>query len=172
MAIRDLVTKFGKKSVPIQRTPGDLFGSLHQEINRVFDNFGRGFFDLSPLSTTLLEPSGTGGFSPKVDIKENDKEIEVTAELPGMDEKDVQVSLAHNELVIRGEKKTEKEEKGKEWYRMERSYGSFHRLVNLPEGVDTSKADATFKKGLLTVTVPKRANAKQNQAKKITIQRA
>jgi HSP20 family protein len=172
MAIRDLVSKSGKKSVPIQKSQGDPFGSLHQEINRVFENFSRGFFDMSPFSTNLIEPAGMAGFSPRVDIKESDKEIEVSAELPGMDEKDVQVSLTNNELVIRGEKKVEKEEKGKEWYRMERSYGSFHRAIALPEGIDANRAEATFKKGLLTVSVPRRANANKGEAKKITIHRA
>ena len=171
MAIRDLITRSGKKSVPIQRPQGDPFGSLHQEIDRVFENFGRGFFDLSPLSTGLLDPQSGAGFAPKIDIKENDKEIEVTAELPGMEEKDVQLTLTDHELVLSGEKKSEKEEKGKEWYRMERSYGSFHRTIPLPRNVDGTKANATFKKGILTVTLPKRPESRSD-TKKITIHRA
>jgi HSP20 family protein len=172
MAIRDLVTKSGKKSVPIQKSQGDPISALHQELNRVFDSFSRGFFDMSPLSTHLLESSSWGGFSPQVDIRESEKDIEVTAELPGLDEKDVQVSLANNELVIRGEKKTESEEKRKGWHRIERSYGSFHRTVALPEGVDTAKADAVLKKGLLTVTIPKTAGSRaSSQTKKIAIHR-
>src|SRR5690242_19222649 len=109
MPIQDLVTKFGKKSEPIHRTADGPVNSLHQEINRVFENFGRGFFDLSPLSTNLMESSGLGTFVPKIDIKESDKELEISAELPGMDDKDIQVSLTNSELVIQGDKKVEKE---------------------------------------------------------------
>ena len=136
----------------------------------MFENFGRGFFDLSPLSTDLLEPQAMTGFAPKIDVKESDKELELSAELPGMDEKDVQLSLTDNELVIQGEKKAEKEEKAKDWYRMERSYGSFHRAIALPGNLDSAKAEATFKKGLLKVTIPKRAGPKQ-ETKKIAIHR-
>lgn len=171
MAIRDLITRSGKKSVPIKSAQGDPFGSLHQEIDRVFENFSRGFFDLSPFSSGLLDPQSGAGFDPKIDIKENEKEIEVTAELPGMEEKDVQLTLTDHELVLSGEKKSEKEEKGKEWYRMERSYGSFHRTIPLPANVDGTKADATFKKGILSVTLPKRPGSRSD-SKKITIHHA
>jgi HSP20 family protein len=170
MAIKDLVTRKLGNKIPIKRSEADPFDSLHKEINRVFDNFSRGFLSLSPFSSDLLSAPQWGEFAPKVDVRENDKEVEVSAELPGMDEKDVQVSLANNELVIRGEKKAEKEEKGKEWYRMERSYGSFHRAIALPEECDSGKAEATFKKGVLKVVVPKRAEAK-HETKKIAIRR-
>lgn len=172
MSIKDLIPfkQSGKRGLPIKRSDGDPFDSLHREINRVFDNFTRGFWDLSPFSTSALEESRIGDFIPSVDVTEDDKQFRVTAELPGMDEKDVQVSLANDQIVIKGEKKTETEDKGKDWHRMERSYGSFHRAVALPEGVDTSKAEATFKKGLLTVTVPKKAEARR-EVKKIAIRR-
>lgn len=170
MAIKDLVPKFGGKNVPIKRSDADPFEALHREINRVFENFSRGFFGLSPFSLNALEESHWGEFAPRVDVREDDKEIEVTAELPGMDEKDVQVSLSNDALLIRGEKKTEREEKGKDWCRMERSFGSFNRSIPLPDAIDSGKAEATFKKGLLTVKIPKRAEAKQ-EAKRITVKR-
>lgn len=171
MAIKDLITRKIGNKLPVKHSEADPFDSLHKEINRVFENFSRGFMSLSPFSTDLFGSPQWGEFNPKVDVREGDKEVEVTAELPGMDEKDVQVSLTNNELVIRGEKKSEKEEKGKEWQRIERSYGSFHRAIALPEGIDTNKAEATFKKGVLHVVVPKGAGAKQ-EAKKIAIRRA
>jgi HSP20 family protein len=170
MSIRDLVPRKLGKKLPVRQSESDPFDSLQREMNRVFENFTRGFFDLSPSSTDTLERSHWGDFSPSVDIKENSKEIEVTAELPGMDEKDVQVSLSNDQLVIRGEKKAETEDKGKDWYRMERSYGSFHRVIPLPEGTNSGKAEATFKKGLLTVTIPKHEEAK-HETKKIAIRR-
>jgi HSP20 family protein len=171
MAIKDLITKKIGNKPPIKRSEAtDPFDSLHREINRVFENFSRGFMTLAPFSTDLFSESQWGAFNPKVDIRESAKEMDISAELPGMDEKDVQVSLTNNALVIRGEKKAEKEEKGKEWHRVERSYGSFYRAMVLPEGLDTNKAEATFKKGILHVIVPKRAGAKQ-ETKKIAVRR-
>ena len=96
------------------------------------------------------------GFAPRINVADGDKEVRVTAELPGVEEKDIQVSLGPKGLSITGEKKQETEEKGKNFYRFERSYGSFHRLVPLPENVESDKADASFKKGVLSVVVPKR----------------
>lgn len=170
MSIKDLIPfkQSGKKGLPIKRSDGDPVDSLHREINRVFENFTKGFWDMSPFTGGAMEQRGLGDFMPSTDITEDDKQIRVSVELPGMDEKDVQVSLANDELVIRGEKKTETEDKGKDWYRSERSYGSFHRAIALPEGIDSNKADAAFKKGVLTVTIPKKADAQQD-IKKITV---
>src|SRR4051812_32044199 len=101
MSIKDLIPfkQSGKKGIPIKRSDGDPFDSLHREINRVFENFTRGFGDLSPFSATALEQSSISNFVPSVDVTEDDKQFRVTAELPGMDEKDVQVSLANDQLV-------------------------------------------------------------------------
>lgn len=109
-----------------------------------------------------------GAFNPQVDVTENDQEIKVAAELPGLTEKDVEVSLANDMLTISGEKRAEKEDKGENYYRMERSYGSFQRTIPLPTEVEANKVDATFKNGVLTVTLPKSAQAVQNR-KKIAI---
>jgi HSP20 family protein len=151
-----------KKSVPAKREEYSPFGLLRQEMNRVFDNF-LGGFEMEPFMGRPL-----GAFSPSVDIKDSEKEIRVSAELPGMDDKDVDVSLSKDSLTIRGEKREEKEDKGKDYYRMERSYGSFSRTIPLPAEVDTDKAKAEFKKGLLTVTLPKTARAIK-QTKKIPV---
>jgi len=95
-----------------------------------------------------------------MDLEETEKEYRITAELPGMEEKDVEVLLAGNTLTLKGEKKEEKEEKGKSFYHVERSYGTFQRTVPLPEGIDLKKIDAEFKNGVLTVKLPKTAEAK------------
>jgi HSP20 family protein len=104
-----------------------------------------------------------------MDVTETDKQIEITAELPGLEEKDVQVNLADNVLTIRGEKKAEKEEKDKNYRLVERSYGSFVRSLQLPDGVDANAIKASIDKGVLKVTVPKPAPA---QAKKIDVKAA
>jgi len=97
---------------------------------------------------------------PRVNVSENPEAYRVTAELPGMEEKDVQVSFEGNLLLVSGKKTDEKEEKGREWYRRERVSGEFQRAIELPPSVDTSKATATFSKGVLTVDVAKRGEAK------------
>jgi len=101
-------------------------------------------------------------------MKESDKQISITAELPGMDDKDIDISLTKDSLSIKGQKKEEKEDKGKDYYRMERSYGSFSRTIALPSEIDIDKVKAEFKKGLLTVTLPKTAKAIK-ETKKIPV---
>lgn len=146
--------------------------NLRRDFNRLFEDFG----DLwrSPIRHALLGPDSlwsgelTWAAAPAVDIAEKDKAYEITAELPGMDEKHVEVKVANGMLTIKGEKREEKEEKKKDYYLSERRYGSFERRFQIPEGVDGDKIDATFKKGLLTVTLPKTAAA-QAAEKKIPI---
>ena len=150
-----------KKSVPVKREEYTPFALFRQEMDKLFDNFFRGF-EMEPFMGRL------GAFSPSVDVKESDKEIRVSAELPGMDDKDIEVSLNRDSLTIKGEKKEEKEDKGKDYYRMERSYGSFSRTIPLPAGVDMDKVKADFRKGVLMVTVPKTAQAIK-ETKKITV---
>ncbi|MCC6947983.1 MAG: Hsp20/alpha crystallin family protein [Bradyrhizobiaceae bacterium] len=138
-----------KSLIPIGRDrsrPGQVspFGALHREIDRLFDDFSRGF------------PSfGTTDLVPRMDVYETDKEIELTAELPGLEEKDVEINVADGLLTIRGEKKSEKEEKDKNYRLIERSYGSFSRTIELPAGVDPEKIKAAISKGVLKVSVPK-----------------
>jgi HSP20 family protein len=102
-------------------------------------------------------------------VTETDKQIEITAEMPGLEERDVQVNLADNVLTIRGEEKAEKEEKDKTYRLVERSYGSFVRSLELPEGVNADAIKASIDKGVLKVTVPKPAPA---QVKKIDVKAA
>jgi len=161
MTFRDIVP-FGKKRVPIKRILDNPFALLRQEMDELFDNFFRGF-DMEPFFGRR-----PGTFNPNVDITENEKEIKVSAELPGMDDKDIEVTLNKDSLTIKGEKKEEKENRGKDYYCMERSYGSFNRTIHLPVEVDTNKAEAQFKKGVLTVKIPKTAKALEEK-KKITV---
>ncbi len=160
MSIKNLVPS-SKKDVPIRREDYDPFTIFRREMNRLFENFFQGF-DIEPFERRF------GGFSPNVNVVEDDKEIKVTAELPGMDEKDIDVFLAKDTLTIKGEKKEEKEDKGKNYYRMERSYGSFIRTIPIPVEIDTDKAKAQFKKGVLTITMPKTAKAIK-ETKKIPV---
>ena len=112
----------------------------------------------------------TWGKAPAVDIADNAKAYEITAELPGMDEKNVEVKFSDGTLIIRGEKKDEKEEKNKDYHLSERRYGAFQRSFSVPDGVDAEKIEAAFKNGILTVTLPKTPEA-QKKEKKIEIKK-
>jgi len=153
------------------------FEAFRQEIEQLMDDFDGGNW-MSPFrrSAFAMEPAWRREFhfsapSPAVDIVEKDHVYEIIAELPGLDEKNIEVSLANGGLTIKGEKQEEKEEKKKDYYLHERHFGSFERSFRVPEGVDASKIEASFKKGVLTVTLPKSAEAKQSE-KKITVKTA
>lgn len=128
----------------------DVFSTLHREIDRVFDDFTHG--DHWPFHTTQAKD---GQLPLLADVSETDKEIEVVAELPGVEEKDIDVSLADDRLTIKGEKKSESEKKEKGYQLIERSYGSFERSMRLPCEVESDKVRAEFKNGVLKVTLPK-----------------
>jgi len=145
--------------------PWQPLESLHREIDRLFDEFGRGWPSVG-RSLFAAEPLWQRGLAvPAVDVTEDEKAYEVTAELPGMDEKNIEVKVSDGSLTIKGEKKEEKEEKKKDYYLHERHFGSFQRSFALPKGVDANKIEAAFKKGILTVTLPKSAEAQKSQKK-------
>ena len=155
-----------KSLIPVGRQRGvargdNAFLSLQQEIDRLFDDFTRGFPSLGSAVTNVALPT--------MDVAETDKEVEITAELPGLEEKDVQINVADNILTIRGEKKAETEQKDKNYRLVERSYGSFERSLELPKGIDLDAIKASIDKGVLKVTVPKRAPA---QVKKVEVKAA
>lgn len=132
---------------------------LRSQIDRLFDDFYSGNFSLSSF---LRDYEGMGDFSPRMDLEESEKEITISAELPGLKPEDVDISLENNTLTISGEKRVEKEDQGKRYYRVERSYGSFSRRIPLPAEVEEDRIDASLKDGLLKVTLPK---SKEAQAK-------
>jgi HSP20 family protein len=132
------------------------FLTLHREMNRLFDNAFRGF-DLAPFGSDRWFERGLGW--PNIEVSENDKDVKVTAELPGLTDKDVEVELANGVLTIRGEKRTETEDKERLF--SERTYGRFERRIPVDD-VDEDKINASFKDGLLTVTLPKSAKAQQS----------
>ena len=156
MAVRDLIPSGRRREVTSRRGEElNPFLTLHREMNRLFDEVVRGF-DVAPFGDRFSEMAV--GW-PNIELSETDKELKVTAELPGLDEKDVQVELANGTLVIRGEKKTETEDKDRLF--SERTYGRFERRIPV-EDVQEDKISAAFKNGVLTVTMPKspRATAK------------
>lgn len=149
------------------------FETLRQQVDRLFDEFDRDFwaapfrrsaFDLEPFWRRQI----TGTTVPAVDIVEKDKAYEVKADLPGLDEKKLDVKVTDGMLTIKGEKQEEKEERKKDYYLHERHFGAFERSFRLPETVDPDKIEASFKKGVLTVTLPKRPET-QKPEKKIEI---
>lgn len=173
------VTKASEKSKDesksVTRAGGwDRFLNLRSEIDHLFDemheNWPFGSLSTRRKSTALTSPFVFGDTLPALDVCEKDDRIEVKAELPGMDEKDINVELTDRMLVISGEKKEEREEgeKGGNYYVSERSYGSFKRSISVPDGIDADKVDASFKKGVLTVVLKKTPESRE-KVKKIKV---
>ncbi len=168
------------KIVPVKResakeqsgAPDNPLQQFHNEIDRLFDRAFSGFglpslgFD-QPLFPRLAD----GMLKPTLDLGASDKEYTITVEIPGVDEKDVSLEIVNDTLTIRGEKKHEKEEKEKDYYRMERSYGTFQRVLSLPEDANQDDVKATFKKGVLTVTLPRKA-LPESKVKQIKVKSA
>jgi len=162
MGIRDLVPRTKGQQLSTRQEPFDPFYTLHREMNRLFDDVFRGFGPLRRVGSPLME--GQLGW-PRIELSETDKTVTVSAELPGLSEKDVQVEIANGILSIRGEKKAERSDESK--FVSERYYGSFERQIPL-EGVEEDKAQADFKNGVLTVTLPKSEQSTRN-VKRIAI---
>jgi HSP20 family protein len=161
-----------KKAAPVETTTPDVWRSFRSEMDRLFDRFGfpslRRMFDVEPS----WHPVRTFSFSaPAIDMSEDDKAYKISAELPGLDPRDVDVSVSGNTLVLKGEKRQEKEEKDKNYHYSERAYGSFQRAFELPASVDRNKIAADFSKGVLTITLPKTPDAQKEQ-KKIEVKSA
>jgi HSP20 family protein len=166
MAIKDLVPKLrhGRNSV-VRRRNADPFQELQCEMNRMFEDF---FLDFPSFSGLDVRGGGLG-FSPAVDISETDKELKVSVELPGMDEKDITVELDNSTLTVRGEKSEVREDKDNKWHVREQSYGSFQRVIPLPVNADSENAKAKFKKGVLSIRIPKLEDD-QHQRKTVKIE--
>ena len=147
------------------RNKGNGNGGMENTLTRFRDEmddlFGR-FLAGGPTQAA----GAFGAAWPRMDLAETDKEVTVTAELPGVDPKQIEINVTGNVLTLRGEKKNEREEKTRDYHYVERQYGSFHRSVQLPSSVEADKVDATYKDGVLTVKMPKHPAA---QPKKITV---
>ena len=163
MAMKDLVPWSRGRDVSVRRGEDSPFVTLHREMNRLFDDVFRGF-NVTPFGSDRFFDR-VGGNWPSVQVSETDKEIKVSAELPGLDQKDVKVELANGVLAIAGEKKTESEDKDRLF--SERYYGCFERRIPVAD-VDEDKISAAYKNGVLTVILPKVAQA-QSKVKRIAI---
>jgi len=162
MLLRDLIPFVSAPPLTGERRRLDPFNTMQREMSRMFEDAWKGF------EWPVLGNGGEGGlaaFAPKVDVSETDKDIQVTAELPGMEEKDIDVVFADGVLTIQGERKTETEKKDedKRYFLRECSYGTFRRDLPLGDSVDDAKVKATFKNGTLTVTLQKTKEAKAKE---------
>jgi HSP20 family protein len=170
MAIRDLAPwNWGKNKVTEKREAEHPLSHLQREMNRMFNDFWSGEgYPLSGLERMRLEMP-----CPALNIKESESEIEIEAEMPGVSEEDIDVSVTHGTLTLRGERKEEKTEQineAKHRY-IERSYGCFQRTVSLPAEVDAKKADAKLKNGMLRLRLPKKRSGTENQ-RRIMVKRS
>jgi len=164
MSVRDLIP-WGRERSPSVRGGEimDPFVSLHREVNRLFDDFSRGF-------DVHMPPVGFGGLGwPHTDVVETDNEYRVTAELPGLEEKDVELTFQDGVLTLKGEKKVE--HGGEGTLHSERFYGRFQRTLSVGPDVDESKVSASFRNGVLTVVLPKSPEA-PSKTKRIQINAA
>jgi len=161
MSIFDLIPwgRGTEKKMPVRQTEKDPFLALQQDMNSLFDEF-TGRFNLAPFSD--FGNFGTT-FQPRLNVSEGDKDIKVSAELPGLTEQDIEITLSGDRLTISGEKKVEKEDKRDNYYRKECSYGSFQRVIALPCEIEENKIDAVFKNGVLNISLPKTAQACQEK---------
>jgi HSP20 family protein len=157
---KNLIPWRRSRELPVRRVEENPFLALHQRMNELFDGFFSDFEEgfTERRAGSLARRSGLA--VPTVDVSETDDEVLVTADLPGLTEKDVEVTLDRDVVTIRGSRKEEREEKKKNYHLMERSYGEFHRVIPLPEGIDKDKAKATFKNGVLKLALPKLPEAK------------
>ena len=136
-----------REGEPTESSP---LAALRNEMDRLFDSFFR-----EPFGAIDWPFGGHRKWSPAVDLAENDEEVTVRAELPGIDPKELDVSISSNQLVLTGEKKESWEDQGKDFSHSESRYGSFRRTLQLPDGVDTEKVDAQYANGVLTLRLKK-----------------
>lgn len=161
VAKKDETRRTGSAVVP--HHPLSVFHKLHNEMNKLFEEAGHGF--------GLWHPDYQDPFSQcqaKVDVQDNGNDIVITAEIPGVEMNDLEITATPTYISLAGEKHAEKEEKKKGYYRMEREYGYFRRIVPLPCEIQNNNVDAVFKNGVLTLTLPKTAAALEAE-KKVTV---
>ncbi|HUF86040.1 MAG TPA: Hsp20/alpha crystallin family protein [Thermohalobaculum sp.] len=174
MQVKDLIPWARGGKAPDAKDGGtNPLVQLQDEMNRVFESFWSRFDRQAPsVGSTPYPMAGSGGIgfpgvgfpwngtTPRADVVETGDGVEVTIELPGLEQKDVEVTLTDDLLTVKGEKKVAREDSRKGWYLAERAYGAFHRAIPLPPGVDSEKAEAVFRNGVLTVKLPQSAEAR------------
>ena len=167
MSVRDMIPWRRSERAPATYRDGDPFMALQREVNRLFDDMFRGFdVPFSRLPGLASEGGNWSAGWPNIEVSDTGKEVRVTAEVPGMEEKDIEVLLDDGALTLRGEKKSETGDKDRQF--SERYYGRFERRINLGGEIEQDKVQASFKNGLLIVTLPKSEQA-QSKAKRIAI---
>jgi HSP20 family protein len=152
---------FSGRGSTLARETDSPFYSLQRDVNRAFDEMYRSMLGVPAQAGAVP----AAAWAPDLDMKETENEVVLSVDLPGMEEKDVEIALRDDVLTIRGERKAEKTEKNENWQVVERSYGSFYRAVTLPFEPDAGKAQANFEKGVLTIRIPKSAEAKTTERK-------
>lgn len=160
-------TEITKGNGPTAHRPRDIFGQLHDEMDRVFERFEHGW----PRWPSVIRRAGREVMVPELDVHDNSKQLTIEVDLPGVDEKDISVTLANGMLTIKGEKKTEREEKKENYYMAERSYGAFERSLRMPDTIDDNKLEAKFDKGVLKIVAQKKPEAVKAE-KKIEIKKS
>jgi HSP20 family protein len=163
MNIKDILPwKRKDKAIPVRGPGGDEpLQALRNDLDTLFDEFLAPGFDRR--SSPRWFGRSESGFIPSADVTENDREVRVSMEVPGVEEKDVDVEIDGNSLIVRGEKKKEVTTEKEDYRHYERSFGSFQRVIPLPEGLEEDRARARFKKGVLTVTVPKSGEERRSR---------
>jgi HSP20 family protein len=167
-------TGTGSQSLGMYTGGSDPLMEMHQQVDRLFNSMLRGFALPSLYgnsSAGLPALSASSWLRPSVDIAATDKQYTITVEVPGVEENDLALEMVDDSLIIRGEKKLEQEQKDKEFYRTERSYGSFRRVLSLPQDADWDRIDAQFNNGVLTIILPRKAQA-QTAGRRIGIRKA
>jgi HSP20 family protein len=163
-------TEISKPADTSVSRPRDVFGAMRDEMDRMFERFETDWprwprLGAWPRLPSAFRRAGTELVVPDLDVRENDKSIVIGAELPGVEEKDVSVTLSNGLLTIKGEKKDQREEKDETHYFSERSFGAFERCLQLPDIIDETKVDATFSKGVLKITAAKKPEAVKSERK-------
>ena len=151
------VTDVGREQASSTGNPFAFMRRFSEEMDRLFEDFGFGQGRLAPVFERGLDQLGAlagTAWAPQVEVLERDNELMIRTDLPGMTKDDVKVDIADNAVIIRGERKSEREENEKGYYRSERSYGSFYRRIPLPSGVNAEEANADFRNGVLEITMP------------------
>ena len=162
-------------SLPVQRSDLPAAGvtvspilQLHREIDRMFDDVFRGY-GFPALAMPRWPSDWPGMLKPALDIQETDNQYKIALEVPGVEEKNIQITLNNDILIVRGEKRQEQEKEEGGFHRVERSYGSFQRALNLPENANQDSIKAAFKNGVLTITIDKRESSAPKQGRSIPI---